>query len=70
MDVSNRVKRNIWLTLTILGALVIVSRILGPVMSGAMTGHDLFGIFGAIVITVCSFAKFRIYRRQVKDGIM
>lgn len=70
MAVSNRVKRNIWLTFTVMGCLIVVSRILDPVMSGAIAGHDWFDIFGAVVITLCAFVNFKIYRNMVKDGIM
>lgn len=70
MAVSNRIKRNISFALTIVGCSIILARIIDPIMNQSITGRDWFEIFGAIVITWCSFYNFNIYRKRVKDGIM
>lgn len=69
MAASNRVKRNIWLALTVGGCLVVASRIIDPIMCGTITGKDWTGIFGAVIITFCAFGNFRICRKRVKEGI-
>lgn len=70
MAISNRVKRNISLTLTVMGCGIILARIIDPIMSHAITGKNWFEIFGAIVITFCAFNSYCTYRKRVKDGIL
>lgn len=70
MAVSNRIKRNISLALTIMGCGIIIARLIDPVMSRSITGKNLFEIFGATVITYCAFINFRNYRKRVKEGLM
>lgn len=67
MAVSNRIKRNIFFALTIVGCFIILARIINPIMSHTITGWNWFEIFGAIVITYCVFDKFNMYRKRVKD---
>lgn len=70
MAISNRVKRNISLTLTIMGCFIVLVRIIDPILSRTITGKNCFEIFGAIVITWCAFDNFKIYHRRVRNGIL
>lgn len=69
MAISNRVKRNISFCLTILGCIIIIARVAGPVLRGHIDARGWFDIFGACVITYLAFDNFRIYSRRVKKNI-
>lgn len=69
MAISNRVKRNISFCLTILGCVIIIARVLGPILTGHIDARGCFDIFGACVITYLAFDNFRIYSRRVKKNI-
>lgn len=69
MAISNRVKRNISFCLTLLGCVIVLARVIGPVMAGCIDVRGWFDIFGACVITYLAFDNFRIYSRRVKKNI-
>ncbi len=69
MKVSNRVKRNISLTLSVIGCLCILSRA-WSVMTNPSSGHAWFDLVGMIIISYLCFDNYLIYRRRVKDGII
>lgn len=59
--ISIRTKKNIALTITILGAITLIARVLRALLSPeVMSLREWFGIFAATVITAC---MFNIYRR-------
>ena len=61
---SNKVKRNIWLTLTILSVGCIIDRVI-RVIDGSIEWWNLVATI--VITTVCT--KFYIcYRKQVKRG--
>lgn len=61
---SNRVKRNIWLTLTIMSGLAVMDR----TFRVATGSGEWWNLISAIIITALC-AKFYIcYRKQVKRG--
>ncbi len=66
--VSNKVKRNFFGTLSIVGVLCIISRIWDVAMA-PKSGHAWFDLFEIIVLTYLCFDIFCIYRRRVKKGI-
>ncbi|MDE5886227.1 MAG: hypothetical protein K2J48_03430 [Muribaculaceae bacterium] len=59
--VSNRVKRNIWLTLSILSIFVIVDRIIRIVMGEL----DWWQLVSAVIISGFCIKFYLCYRRQV-----
>lgn len=69
MKISNRVKRNISFTLTIVGVACIASRARDVAMSPS-SGMAWFEFCGMMVITWCCYDNFRIYRRRVRKGIL
>lgn len=61
---SNRVKRNIWLTLTIMSGIAVIDR----AVRVATGSGEWWNLVSAIIITALC-AKFYIcYRKQVKRG--
>lgn len=62
--ISNRVKRNIWLTLTILSVGVVIDRTI-RVFDGSV---DWWNLVTAICILVICTKFYLCYRRQVKAG--
>lgn len=69
MKVSNRVKRNVSLTLCIVGLLCTAVRAeqVAQDMTSAMAWFKLLGI---ILLTGLCYDNFRIYRRRVRKGIL
>lgn len=61
---SNKVKRNIWLTLSILSLAAVVDRAVRLVSEGS----DWGSLACAVVITVFCIRYYLYYRRQVKAG--
>lgn len=61
--VSNRTKRNIWLTLLLMGLLSIVSRVID-----VATGGKWWQLLSAIFITAMSYKAYSAYRKAVKEG--
>lgn len=61
---SNRVKRNIWLTLTILSGLAIIDRSV-RVVEGSI---EWWNLLSAIIVTALCGKFFMCYRKQVKRG--
>ena len=68
MQISNRVKRNISLSLTILGIIIIISRIWDVVITPS-SGRAWFDLFSIVILTYICFDNFTIYQRRVKKGI-
>ncbi|MCM1142593.1 MAG: hypothetical protein NC453_28820 [Muribaculum sp.] len=68
-SISNRVKRNISLTLMILGCICIVSRAF-DVAAAPSSGKAWFDLCGIILLTYLCFDNYMIYRRRVKKGII
>ncbi len=62
--VSNKVKRNIWLTLAIISLIVIVDRTI-RLIDGSI---EWWCLVSAVIITVLCTRFYLSYRRQVKDG--
>ncbi len=61
---SNRVKRNIWLTLTILSALTIIDRTVRVVEGSVEWWH----LLSAVIVHAQYGNSFLCYRKQVKRG--
>lgn len=62
--ISNKFKRNFWLTLTILGVFVVVSRIIG-----VTTGEDeLWELLTSICVNIVILRLYISYRKSVKEG--
>ena len=68
MKISNRVKRNWSLTLSVLGLCCIVSRIWDVAVAPTST-KSWFDLFGIVVITYLCFDNYLQYRARVKKGI-
>lgn len=68
MQISNRVKRNTSLTLSIVGLVCIVSRV-WDVTIAPSSGKAWFDLFGILLLTYLCFDNYIIYRRRVKQGI-
>lgn len=63
--ISIRTKKNIALAITVLGAIVLIARILQSMLStNPMTLREWFRIFAAAVITACMFNIYRNFKRQ------
>ncbi len=62
--VSNKVKRNIWLVLTVMSALSVLNRAI-RVFDGSA---EWWQLVSAVVITAVSIRFYTTYRRQVKRG--
>lgn len=69
MKVSNRVKRNISLTLTIVGLLCTAARANGVAQDMASV-KAWFELAGIVVMTFLCYDNFRLYRRRVRKGIL
>lgn len=69
MAVSNRVKRNIYFVLTLLGCSIIVARIADPIMEGDIDSKGWFDIIGACILTFFAYDSFSIYKKRVRKGI-
>lgn len=62
--ISNKFKRNFWLTLTILGVFVVVSRIIG-----VTTGEDKWWeLLSSICVSLVMLRLYLSYRKAVKEG--
>ena len=61
---SNRVKRNIWLTLAIISILAVADRIIGVANGTSEWWH----LASTAVTTALCFKFYLCYRRQVKNG--
>ena len=68
MQISNRVKRNISLTLLVIGLICIASRIWDVALAPS-SGRAWFDLFSIVVLTYLCFDNYLIYRRRVKKGI-
>ena len=68
MQISNRVKRNIFLTLLIVGLASIAGRVWDVVMAPS-SGRAWFDLAGIVVITYLCFDNYKTYRRRVRQGI-
>lgn len=68
MPISNRVKRNLSLTLSIVGLLCIALRI-WDVASDTSLGRAWFDLFGIIILTYLCFDNYMTYRRRVKNDV-
>ena len=61
---SNRVKRNLWLTLAILSGLAIIDRTIRIVMGDL----EWWQLISVIIITAFCIKFYLCYRRQVQRG--
>lgn len=61
---SNRVKRNIWLALTILSGIAVIDR----AVRFATGSDEWWNLLSAIVITALCTKFYTCYRKQVKRG--
>lgn len=69
--ISIRTKKNIALTLTVLGAIMLIGLVLQALLdTEAMGWRELFRIFGAAVITACMFNIFRKFARRNNQRIL
>lgn len=68
MKICNRVKRNISLTLTVVGIVCIISRV-WDVAIAPLSVHAWFDLFGILLLTYICFDNYKIYQRRVKKGI-
>ena len=68
MRISNRVKRNIFLTLLIVGLACIAARIWDVAMAPS-SDRAWFDLAGIVVITYLCFDNYMTYRRRVRHGI-
>jgi len=66
MQIGNRVKRNLSLTLSIVGLLCIASRI-WDVVSDPSSGRAWFDLFGIIILTYLSLDNYMTYRSRVRN---
>lgn len=66
MKISDRVKRNIFLYLTMMGCGITAARITDPVMRGAINAREWFDIAGAVVLTFLAWKSFRSYNVKVR----
>ena len=64
MAISNRVKRNIFLTLTILAIMVVISRIVDVVMD-PRSGKEWLDLAGGIVIGYIVFDRYLDCKKRV-----
>ena len=64
----NRVKRNISLTLTVVGIVCIISRV-WDVTIVPLSVHAWFDLLGILLLTYICFDNYKIYQRRVKKGI-
>lgn len=69
MKVSNRVKRNISLTLVFVGLLCTAARAQG-VVADPSSVKAWFKLIGIVVLTELCYENYRIYRRRVRRGIL
>ena len=68
MQISNRVKRNISLTLLVIGLICIAFRIWDVALAPS-SGRAWFNLFSIVVLTYLCFDNYLIYRSRVKKGI-
>lgn len=68
MQISNRVKRNISLTLTVVGVICNISRV-WDVAIAPLSVHAWFDLLGILLLTYICFDNYKIYQRRVKKGI-
>ena len=61
---SNRVKRNIWLTLTIMSGLTVIDRAV-RIVDGSV---EWWSLLSSIIITALCAKFYMCYRKQVKRG--
>ncbi len=61
---SNKVKRNIWLTLAILSVGCIIDRVIGVIDGSA----EWWNLITAVLITAFCTRFYLCYRKQVKRG--
>lgn len=64
MRIGNRVKRNIFLALTILGAITVVAQTWNLIMGN----KEWWNVVSSIIITICAFFGYSDYRKRVKEG--
>ena len=69
MRTSNRVRRNISLTLVIVGLICIVSRA-WDVIVDPHSGKAWFDLCSIVFLTALCFDSYRIYRRRLARGIL
>lgn len=65
MQISNKVKRNISGSLSILGLAIIVCRIWGVALAPS-SGRAWFDLFSIIILTYLCFDNYLRYSRRVK----
>lgn len=68
MQISNRIKRNISFTLSIIGLFCIASR-LWTVFIAPSSGRAWFDLCSIILLTYICFDNYMIYRRRLRNGI-
>lgn len=68
MQISNRVKRNTSLTLSIVGLVCSVSRIWDVIIAPSSV-QAWFHLFGILLLTYICLDNYLIYRHRVKQGI-
>lgn len=68
MKICNRVKRNISLTLTVVGIVCIISRV-WDVTIAPLSVHAWFDLLGILLLTYICFDNYKIYQRRVNKGI-
>lgn len=61
---GNRVKRNIWLTLTIMSGLTVIDRAV-RIVDGSV---EWWNLLSSIIITALCAKFYMCYRKQVKRG--
>lgn len=62
--VSNRVKRNIWLALSVMSLAVIIDR----AIRFADGSVQWWSLLSSVVICLCCVRFYLIFRREVKEG--
>ncbi len=69
MKISNRVKRNISLTLVVIGVTCIIS-CLWDIIINPTSGKAWFDLARIALLTYLCFDRFRVLQRRVKSGII
>ncbi len=69
MKISNPVKRNISLTLMIVGIMCIIARAWEVILTPT-SGKLWFELISIIILTYICFDRFRILQKRVRKGII
>ena len=67
MKISNKVKRNIFLLLMIIGVLNCIGYILNIIMEGSSV-NDWMKLCAALGFTFIAFAYYHIFKKRIKRG--